>query len=465
MVKSMTGYGRAREMRNGRDITVEVRSVNNRYLDCTVKMPRAYIFAEDRMKARVQQAISRGKVDVFVTIDASAADEAVVAVNEPLARGYYEALTRLKTMFSLPGEVTPEEAHSIGCEFADRYFKGKYEIVIGTHLDKAHLHNHIIVNSVSKITGQKYHSSPESYYNEVRGTSDELCRENDLSVITPQGKGKHYGEWKAEQDGRPTVRSIIREDIDRIIGEAYTYQTFLLLLQRNGYAIKSGPNRKYTAVRPPGAKRFIRLDSLGDGYTEEAIRQRLMGQRSGAPQKPKQPTYHTKRYRVKGRLSHYPKRKITGFLALYFRYVYLLRGARRAKPSYRAAFPIRKEVIRLERYHKQFQYLMAQNITTPAQLAAQISKLEAEIAKLTEERNPLYGERRHAPDEEAKAQCTAEIDRHTASLREKRRELALCRRIQADIPQVREQVQEAQANQKNELRKEEQQHEYQRRNR
>ena len=108
MVKSMTGYGRAREMRNGRDITVEVRSVNNRYLDCTVKMPRAYIIAEDRMKARVQQAISRGKVDVFVTIDASAADAAVVAVNEPLARGYYDALTRLKTMFDLSGDITPE---------------------------------------------------------------------------------------------------------------------------------------------------------------------------------------------------------------------------------------------------------------------------------------------------------------------------------------------------------------------
>ena len=108
MVKSMTGYGRAREMRGGRDITVEVRSVNNRYLDCTVKMPRAYIFAEDRMKARVQQAISRGKVDVFVTIDASAADAAVVAVNEPLARGYYEALTRLKETFGLPGDITPE---------------------------------------------------------------------------------------------------------------------------------------------------------------------------------------------------------------------------------------------------------------------------------------------------------------------------------------------------------------------
>ena len=101
MVKSMTGYGRARQTLNGRDITVEVRSVNNRYLDCTVKVPRTYIFAEDAVKARVQKAVSRGKVDVFITIDAAAADETVVAGNEPLARGYYEALTRLKDMFSL----------------------------------------------------------------------------------------------------------------------------------------------------------------------------------------------------------------------------------------------------------------------------------------------------------------------------------------------------------------------------
>ena len=94
MVKSMTGYGRARETRNKRDITVEVRSVNNRYLDCTVKLPRAYVFAEDAIKGRVQKAVSRGKVDVFVTIDSSAADVSVVKVNEPLARSYYEALLR-----------------------------------------------------------------------------------------------------------------------------------------------------------------------------------------------------------------------------------------------------------------------------------------------------------------------------------------------------------------------------------
>ena len=106
MVKSMTGYGRARQERNGRNITVEVRSVNNRYLDCTVKMPRAYIFAEDAMKALVQKYISRGKVDVFVTVDAVTADQTVVQVNEPLVRSYYQALSRLREMFSLEDELS-----------------------------------------------------------------------------------------------------------------------------------------------------------------------------------------------------------------------------------------------------------------------------------------------------------------------------------------------------------------------
>ena len=106
MVKSMTGYGRARQTLNGRDITVEVRSVNNRYLDCTVKVPRTYIFAEDMVKSHVQKAVSRGKVDVFITIDAAGADETVVAVNESLARGYYDALMKLKETFSLEGELS-----------------------------------------------------------------------------------------------------------------------------------------------------------------------------------------------------------------------------------------------------------------------------------------------------------------------------------------------------------------------
>jgi len=106
LVKSMTGYGRARETRNGRDITVEVRSVNNRYLDCTVKMPRAYIFAEDAVKAAVQKAASRGKVDVFISVDSLGAEETVVKVNEPLAKQYIDAM---KQLISLGGGYVKSE--------------------------------------------------------------------------------------------------------------------------------------------------------------------------------------------------------------------------------------------------------------------------------------------------------------------------------------------------------------------
>ena len=260
-----------------------------------------------------------------------------------------------------PGEVTPEQAHEIGCEFVRRLFGEDYEVVIGTHLDKAHPHNHIVVNSVSRTDGHKYHSSPESYYNDVRGTSDALCRENDLSVISPQGKGKHYAEWKAEQGDKPTVRGIIRADIDTIIGQAYTYESFLMLLRKNGYEVRRSPNRKYTTVKPPEAKRAIRLDSLGEGYTEADILARLAQQRrSMAPQPIHTSTanHAVKRYRVKGKLATVRKKKITGFHALYLRCLYLLRGGRRKKLPPKLPFSVKREVIHLERYEQQFKYLL-----------------------------------------------------------------------------------------------------------
>lgn len=108
MIKSMTGYGRAREMLHKRDITVEVRSVNNRYLDCTVKMPRMYSFAEDAVKQHVQKAISRGKVDVLISVDATAADVAKVTVNRELAAQYAAALGELAEVCGTESHVTPE---------------------------------------------------------------------------------------------------------------------------------------------------------------------------------------------------------------------------------------------------------------------------------------------------------------------------------------------------------------------
>lgn len=366
-----------------------------------------------------------------------------------------------------PGEVTPAQAHAIGAEFARQLFGDRFEVVIGTHLDQAHLHNHIVVNSVSFADGLKYHSSPENYYNQVRGTSDALCRAHELSIIDPKGHGKHYAEWKAEQDGKPTVRGVIRADIDGILADAYTFTSFLMLLERRGYAVRHGPSRKYTAVRPPGSQRFIRLDSLGEGYTEAAIRSRLCGQRMKRPvPKPAIQTHQPKAvYRLRGRLPSRPKRKITGFLALYFKYLYLLRGTRRGTPPRRAAFVLRPEVTRLQRYQAQFKYLYTHEMTTAAQLDRQIQALEGEIGLLAGARKPLYMERRKTEDEAVKACCTDEIHRQTAALRQKRRELALCRSIQGDIPKVSEAVGQAQGQREETLKKEEKQHEHQRRNR
>lgn len=360
-----------------------------------------------------------------------------------------------------PREVTPEQAHAIGLEFAKRLFGKRYEVVISTHLNKHHLHNHLVVNSVSCVDGQKYHSSPESYYNDVRGTSDALCRENDLSVIAPQGKGKHYAEWKAEQGGKPTVRGVIRADIDAIIHQAYTYDSFLMLLRKNGYEVRRGPNRKYTTVKPPGAKRAIRLDSLGEGYTEADILLRLSRQRHGG-MAPPIIAHPVKCYRVKGKLSTVRKKKITGFYALYLRYLYLLRGNRRKKLPPKLPFSVKREVIHLERYEQQFKYLLSSGITTEAELEQRIRVLEWDICLLKEQRKPLYQERRNAKDEETQARYSVEIEQQTAALREKRRELRLCRRIQSDVPRVSQQCQQVQTERQENLKKEEHEHEYQR---
>lgn len=361
-----------------------------------------------------------------------------------------------------PGEVTPEQAHAIGVAFTQRLFGDRYEAVVGTHLDKAHLHNHVVVNSVSFVDGKKYHSSPGSYYFDVRGVSDALCRENDLSTIAPQGKGKHYAEWKAEQNGKPTIRSIIRADIDRIIGEAYTYETFLMLLRREGYVVQNRLDHKYVTVLPPGGKRAIRLDSLGDGYTERDIRGRLAAQREGGAQTVPAMTRTGRRYRVRGKRPAGPKKKITGFQALYLRYLYLLRGTHRKKNFRRVPFSMRQEVIRLQRYDRQFRYLWTNGLTTAEDLEQRITALEREIYDGEQQRKPLYRERRDAEDEAYKTQCSAEIDRQTAALREKRRELALCRRILEDVPLVSRQVQQAEAERREEVRKEAQKREYQR---
>ena len=334
-----------------------------------------------------------------------------------------------------PGEVTPEEAHEAGVEFARRLLGDRYEAVVSTHTDREHLHCHIVFNSVSFMDGKKYRSDFESYFDTLRETSNAVSRERGLSVIEPEGRGKHYAEWKAEKTGRDTISGLVRQDIDAAIWESFTFESFLAALRRQGYTIKYGENVKHTAVTPPGGKRAFRLDSLGKGYTEADIRSRLANLRSGeAPAQPAPPPMVPRRYRVrKGSVRQRPRRKLRGFRALYVYYLFLLGGPRR-KRRRPPPFSVWAEVTRLHQYQRQFSLLQKYRIDTDRQLSMLEDALQAQIDALTDRRKELYSQRREGLNVEA------EIAAINGELRQLRRELKTCGRIEADIPRVRQQV-------------------------
>ena len=172
-----------------------------------------------------------------------------------------------------PGETTPEQAHEIGRQLADEVLQGKYPYVLTTHIDKGHLHNHIIFCAVDMVQQRKYISNRRSYAY-IRRTSDRLCKENGLSVVKPgKDKGKSYAEWDAQRKGK-SWKAKLKIAIDAAIPQAKDFDDFLRLMQAQGYEIKPG---KFVSFRAPGQERFTRCKTLGENYTEEAITRRIKG--------------------------------------------------------------------------------------------------------------------------------------------------------------------------------------------
>ena len=171
------------------------------------------------------------------------------------------------------GEVTPELAHEIGKQFADEILGGKYEYVLTTHIDKDHVHNHLIFNAVDFVNYHAYKSYKRIYY-DMREVSDRLCKENGLSVIPPsQNKGMGYKEYTEAKRGT-SWKQKLKQTIDRIVITAKDYDDFLRLMQEAGYEIKTG---KYISFRAEGQDRFTRSKTIGENYTEERIKERIAG--------------------------------------------------------------------------------------------------------------------------------------------------------------------------------------------
>ena len=325
------------------------------------------------------------------------------------------------------GEVTPELAHQIAKELADRVLGGRYEYVIGTHLNTGHIHSHIVWNSVSCVDGKKYRSNYKSYVTEIRAVSDELCRKYKLSVIDTENSkhvAKPYVEWLAEKNGQPTWRTAIRQDVDEAIQQSLTWRQFLNALERNGYEVRMG--RKYPVLRPSGKERFVRFKTLGKRYTPEAIQTRILYPRSYRPYVENPPTIQHGRLR-----SGKPRRKLTGLRALYYRYLYEL-GALPRKPR-RPSYAVRQDAYKLDQRIRQMEFLSKNNIDTLEQLETHRKALQTEIGQLQTKRKQL------PKTDDVQLQCESV---HTA-LKQLRQEERLCRKIAEHSLEVQQHLTEA----------------------
>lgn len=327
-----------------------------------------------------------------------------------------------------PGEVTPETAHEIGMKLAARLWGDRYQVIVATHLDKEnHLHNHFVLNTVSFVDGIKYHRTKKDYH-DMQTVSDELCREYRLSVIeNPQyGKSKQYGEWRAEQEQRPTWRGLIRADIDEAIRQSMTERQFFDTLRKKGYEVKIG---KDISVRPPGKERFVRLiRNFGEDYSIENIRRRILSQ-TKAERKPSAPSRTVLRVRLIG--SCYKTRKITGFRALYFHYCYLLGIFPENKPKQnrRLHFLLREDLRKLDTITAETRLLVKYRIDTSEQLFSYRDGVKDKISALTDERKQLYKLQRTAAvkaDPEKAAEIKEQISALSKELAALRREAVLC---------------------------------------
>ena len=302
-------------------------------------------------------------------------------------------------------------------------------------------------NSVPFADGRMFRSDFKAYFGDIRSISNQLSREHGLSVTEPKGRGKQYSEWAAEKQSRPTVRGLIRRDIDAALAGALSMQTFYAALEKQGYTVKRGAKVKHTALRPPGSEHFVRLDSLGPGYSEEELRERIG--RGDIQPKPAAP----RRYKVRSRSDSYRKGRRSRLARLYLYYLMLLSppGGRRIK---KPPFKVRAEVRKLEQYKQQFRLLQKYRIENESQLSMLESALQADIDSLVYSRRELYRQKRRGKD------VSAKISSISLELRPLRRELRCCQKISQAMLVIKEHIElsRQEPEQEREIRKEVREH-------
>ena len=367
-----------------------------------------------------------------------------------------------------PGECTPAMAHEIGVRMAKELWGERYQVLIATHLDKTnHLHNHFVVNTVSFLDGRKYHRTKQDYW-DMRRVSDRLCREYGLSVVRQpeRGRGKSYGEWRAERDDRPTYAGMMKTDVDEAIRKARTEKQFFYYLREKGYTFKFG---KDITLRAAGRDRGLKLArNFGENYTIDAIRARILQEKPNQ-QKSRGGKYygsldHKDRKQatvLRVRVGARPKRKIGGLRGLYLHYCYLLGILPKRKSPVQPEqvhVLLREELLKLHTIAEETRLLCHYKIDTAEQLFQAQEELEHEKERMTGERRHLQYQCRSIRDPGRMAQVKREIKELNGKIGENRRKIKLCQGIGERSCLMREKIRII--HQEQNRKKEVQRHEY-----
>ena len=315
-----------------------------------------------------------------------------------------------------PGEVTPDVAHAIGVQLANELWGDDFSVIVATHIDKGHVHNHFCL-SATGFSGKRYHDC-KTTYKLMRDTSDRLCREYGLSVIEKPKKEsrKHIAEVHAKQQGIPTIQDQIRADIDSVVRYEVTLKSFYKRMQLLGYKFEY--RGQYLRIKPYGYNKFFRMDKLGKDYTETELQTRM--------------AYNWRNDLLRALPIYKPtlQEKPKGLYALYLHYCYLLGAVQKTVPQDPEVYAaIREDVRRARMYNEHAKFLGKYNLNTTDDLQQHEQMVEEQISALCKERQALRNKLRWMKDSEKMQPIREEIYAISAKIKPLRKEQKMCKDI------------------------------------
>lgn len=343
-----------------------------------------------------------------------------------------------------PGEVTPELCHEIGVKLAKQMWGDRFQVIVSTHLDKDHLHNHFCFNSVSFLDGKKYNYS-KTEMKRLRDLSDELCKEYGLSVIATDNKSKAQSRvlYFAEKNNEPTKYNLMRVAIDETIKISPVPKEFVRIMRKKGYIVNVNPERKYATIRSVNDSRNTRLKTLGEKYDWQNIVEQINTQDGFTlfpaykmfKRESKTKYVKAKKYTFKG--SFATVKKVTGLKALYLYYCYRL-GYLPKKKQHKPLSPEMKEAWRkIDRYSNQVRLISKYNLDDTDKVRQFISDNKEQIAIITNQRNQIYNKFRRCKDIEQILSLKSERNICTKQLTKLRKEIKTANTILNDVEEIK----------------------------